>query len=359
MKKVLIIQQKMIGDVLLSSILCEWVRKHYPEAEIHYIVNDYTVAVVQNNPFIDKLIVFERKHRKNKWEFNKFLRSIHQEQYDWVIDAFGRLESNLMTFASSAPRRTSYHKNYTKMVYTETVKRKGTVYTNAGNALEDRLRLVVPEKEIANNIIRPKIYLSPEEMETSRLRMARFGIDFEMPIIMFGILGSDNSKSLPLEYMSQIIDNTIKKTDAQILFNYIPSQKDEALRIFHGISKENQLKVKFDLYAENLRDFLGLLSQCTVLVGNEGGAVNMAKALEIPTFTIFSPWIHKQAWNMFEDGKFHVSVHLADWEPQIYSDHSMKEIKKEVDKYYHLLSPDRFKKSLETFLMQHISPVID
>ena len=36
--KILVIQQKMIGDVLVSSLLCNNLRKAYPSAQIDYMV---------------------------------------------------------------------------------------------------------------------------------------------------------------------------------------------------------------------------------------------------------------------------------------------------------------------------------
>ena len=56
--KILVIQQKMIGDVLLSSILCNSLRKAYPTAQIDYLVHENTVPVLENNPNIDTIIRF-------------------------------------------------------------------------------------------------------------------------------------------------------------------------------------------------------------------------------------------------------------------------------------------------------------
>ena len=36
--KYLIIQQKMIGDVLTSSILCEAIKQKNPSAKVHFLV---------------------------------------------------------------------------------------------------------------------------------------------------------------------------------------------------------------------------------------------------------------------------------------------------------------------------------
>jgi heptosyltransferase-2 len=40
--KILIIQQKMIGDVLVSSIICNNLRRAYPDAQIDYLVYEST-----------------------------------------------------------------------------------------------------------------------------------------------------------------------------------------------------------------------------------------------------------------------------------------------------------------------------
>ena len=62
--KILIIQQKMIGDVLTSSILFEALRTQYKEATLHYLINQNTVAVVENNPYIDEFIIVSPKDLK-------------------------------------------------------------------------------------------------------------------------------------------------------------------------------------------------------------------------------------------------------------------------------------------------------
>ena len=54
--KVLVIQIKMIGDVLASTVICEAIKKEHPDWEVHYLIQKSTFPVVENNPFIDKVI---------------------------------------------------------------------------------------------------------------------------------------------------------------------------------------------------------------------------------------------------------------------------------------------------------------
>ena len=136
---------------------------------------------------------------------------------------------------------------------------------------------------------------------------------------MISVLGSgDSARLIPWQQMAKIIDAVVDHTNGQILFNYIPKQIHEAKAVYNFCKAETKSKIFFDVFGKSLREFLCITHHCTALIGNEGGAVNMAKALNIPTFTIFSPWIKKEAWSMFEDGKSHVSVHLSDYQPQLF-----------------------------------------
>ena len=73
----------------------------------------------------------------------------------------------------------------------------------------------------------------------------------------------------------------------KLLFNRIPNQSTEAKNIYDQCSEEAKSKIYLDIVGENLRSLIGILYYCKILVGNDGGAVNMAKALQKPTFTIF------------------------------------------------------------------------
>src|SRR5690606_26210062 len=139
------------------------------------------------------------------------------------------------------------------------------------------------------------------------------------PLFMIGILGSEWYKTYPLNSMAELLDFIVSQTNASLLFNYIPNQKEDALKLYGLLNETTQKHVYFDIYADSLRTFLGILSQCNALIGNEGGIVNMAKALQIPTFSLFSPSVDKETWQIFEDEK-NISIHLKDLKPEIYAE---------------------------------------
>ena len=70
--KILIIQHKMIGDVLLTSLLCENIKKAFPNATVDYLINTNTLPVLENNPYIDEKIIFNEKENKGLLKLIKF-----------------------------------------------------------------------------------------------------------------------------------------------------------------------------------------------------------------------------------------------------------------------------------------------
>lgn len=348
--KILVIQQKMIGDVLTSTIICEALRNKYPDATIAYLVNSSTKPVIQENPFFDYIIEFKNEYRTSKKKFYAFLKEIKNTKYDLVIDAYGKLESNLITYFSKAPKKVSFYKWYTQLLYSKVIRRKPLPITNASIAIENRLRLVYPEDTVTSNIISPRIFLTEEEKNTSKAFLASHGITKNTPLIMMSVVGSNMRKTLPFEYMAKLIDEIAATTKANLLFNYIPSQAKDAKEIYELTKMDTQKHIHFDVFGKSLRSFIAILSHCDALIGNEGGAVNIAKALDKPTFTIFSPWIIKKDWNMFEDGIKHDSVHLFDFKPELYGNKTPKEMKDKAFILYENFSSELIIPSLSRYL---------
>lgn len=348
--KILVIQQKMIGDVLTSSVLFEALRKKYPQAELHYLIHKHTAAVVEHNPFIDKILLFDPETDEKLFGFFSFLRGIKKEGYDVVIDVYSKINSAALTAFSGAKKRISYHKWYTKKAYTKTFLHKLKPETIAGLAIENRMQLLQGLDEDFPKEIKPKLYLTAEERKAAKRRLEADGISLNKPLIMCGILGSSTNKTYPLPYMAQVLDFIVEKSDAQLLFNYIPKQVEEAGQLYDLCKPETQKRIYFDIFGTSLRDFMAITSHCHALFGNEGGAINMAKALDVATFAIFSPHIKKDNWSIYEDGQNNVSVHLADFKASELKDQTTSEISKKAGYFYKLLTPNLIFAKLEHFL---------
>lgn len=353
MKKILIIQNKRIGDVLISSVIANNFKKKYPKSEIHLMAYEFTHGVIENNPNIDQIISINEKELKQIPNLVKTIQNVRKEKYDIIFDPYSKLQSRLICKFGGA-KQTIGHKSRKKIgnlgYYTHPVgilKKKTHI---AGKAIEDRIHLLQQAGTFENIDYEPKIFLTEAEKQ------------FRVPekyqskkIIMLGILGSTPQKSMPYEYVAQLVDYIADTFDCFLLFNYAPNQKAEADKIYELC--RNKANIILDVYAKSIRDFAVLMNQCAVLVSNEGGTVHIAKAIGKPTFTIFSPYINKDDWSSFEDGKLHQSVHLLDFIPDAITNLSYeksKEIEKNPRELYLKLTPEMIIPELHDFLKRHL-----
>lgn len=353
MKKILIIQNKRIGDVLISSVIANNYKAKYPDSVVHLMAYDFTHGVIQNNPNIDKIISINEKELKKIGNLAKMILQVRSEKYDVIFDPYSKLQSRLICKFGGA-KQTVGHKSRKKIgnlgYYTHPVGILESKSHICGKAIEDRIHLLKQVDTFENINYEPKIFLTEKEVQ---FRVPEKYQDKK--IIMLGILGSTPQKSMPYEYIAQIVDHIATAFNCYLLFNYAPNQKAEADKIYDLC--QNKSNIILDIYAPSIRDFAVLMNQCAVLVSNEGGTVHIAKALNKPTFTIFSPYINKDDWSSFEDGKFHKSVHLLDFLPNAISDLSYeqnKEIEKNPRELYLKLTPEMIIPELDSFLKEQL-----
>lgn len=314
----------MIGDVLLSSIICNNLRKAYPDAQIDYLVYESTTPVLEGNTSIDNIILFQEKHRKSKKELLILALEIRSKKYDILIDAYSKLESWLIVFLSGAKRKISYKKTGRSFLYTDNIPFTEFPKTNLGLAIERRLSLLAPLNLDIKIDAHPKLFVTQKENQEAIALLEKHKLRKDRKTVMISLLGSEKLKTYPLEYMAKVVDTIADTRDVNILFNYFPKQISEAKKVFDTCKKSTQEKIYFDLLGRDLRSFIALMNNCDLIIGNDGGAINMAKALGKPSFIVFSPWIEKKIWATLEDGVHHVSVHLNDYKPDLLAEKVFK-----------------------------------
>ena len=351
MKKILVIQNKRIGDVLIASVLANNLKSHFPKSHISYFVYDYTAGVLEQNPNIDRVILAQDRELKKLKVLWKTIRNIRQERYDIVIDPYAKFQSRMMCLFSRAPERIGFKRAHKKLklpFYTQAIEFLPKATQPCGKAIEDRMHLLTQAFGIQNPDPNYKIHLTETEQQYARIET------LQKPVIMLGVLGSSPNKSLPYAYTAEIIDFIAANYNATLLFNYAPPQEAEAQKIYDLCKHREQIHL--EVYEDSIRGFIKLMNQCDLLVSNEGGSVHIAKALNKPTFTIYSPYIDKSHWNSFEDGVLHDSVHLLEEKPDLFDSFTLEErrsIEKTPDRLYKELTPDLILKRLKPYLAQH------
>lgn len=352
MKKILVIQNKRIGDVLISSVIANNIKKVFPQSEVTYFVYEYTTGVLENNPNIDRIISVKEKELKSYSKLFQTISRIKKEAYDIIFDPYSKLQSRLICLFSGAKYRIGLkraHKELKLPFYTHPISHLQHRSKNCGKAIEDRINMIDAVFGLQHPEYAPKIFLTSEEKNYPGTQ------PLEKPILMLGVLGSTPQKSMPYEYMVAIVDFITANYDGTLLFNYAPGQKEEAQKVYEMCQEKE--RIHLDIYEDSIRGFIKLMNQCDLLVSNEGGSVHIAKALNKPTFTIYSPYVNKEHWCSFEDGDQHDSIHLLEEKPDLFNSFTLEErrlIEEDPHSLYKQLTPAMILGKLKPFLDLHL-----
>ncbi|MBT0608496.1 glycosyltransferase family 9 protein [Aequorivita echinoideorum] len=357
MKKILVIQNKRIGDVLISSVIANNIKKVFPQSEVTYFVYDYTAGVLENNPNIDRIISVKEKKLKKFSNLLATVAKIRKEKYDIIFDPYSKFQSRLICLFSGAKYRIGLkraHKELKFPFYTHPISFLEHRSKNCGKAIEDRINMIALVFQLEDAGYAPKIFLTEKEKNYPKIEK------IQRPIIMLGILGSTPQKSMPYHYMVEIIDFITSNYNGTILFNYAPHQKPEAQKIYEMC--KNKDRINLDIYENSIRGFIQLMNKCDMLVSNEGGSVHITKALDRPTFTIYSPYVNKEHWCSFEDGDRHDSIHLLEEKPDLFNSFTLEErrkIEEDPQFLYQQLTPEMIFQKLKPFLDHHLNSTIN
>src|SRR5258706_12073580 len=104
--RVLIILLGAIGDVVRALPLLGRLRRAWPLAHIAWAVEPKSKPVVEGHPWLDELIVYDRRHAPRS--FVPFLRSVRAERFDLVIDLQRHLKSGVIGMVSGARDRIGF-----------------------------------------------------------------------------------------------------------------------------------------------------------------------------------------------------------------------------------------------------------
>ena len=116
-KRILIIRLSAIGDVVLATPLAKALREAFPDAHIAWVVEAKCRDVLEGNPYLDEVIVWQRMQsggsalgRAVRYiaEARELSRKLKARKFDVAIDFQGLLRSALVARVSGARLRIGY-----------------------------------------------------------------------------------------------------------------------------------------------------------------------------------------------------------------------------------------------------------
>ncbi|MNG93353.1 Lipopolysaccharide core heptosyltransferase RfaQ [compost metagenome] len=295
--KYLVVQTKQIGDVLISTALCNNLKQNDPNGEVHYLVMDYCAGMAEGNPNIDRLIVIE-KARRNEWRYMKaLLLGIRRERYDVVINSQGQMIGLLTCLISGARLRIGFDSFPWRLGHNRIVRfRHDTEHRGNSTLVDDRFSLLKP-LGLAREDRNYYLWLSEEEKRQGRETLLAAGVDLSRPLIAMGVNSLGHYKRWPIDCFAEVARWLIEEHDAQILVYCGPGEEEYNRGLKPLLPPEVQASVFDQIKTRSVRELVGLFAHCQLFVGNDTGPRHIAQALDMPLLTIVAPQGHSAIAN--------------------------------------------------------------
>lgn len=294
-KKILVIRFRRVGDAILTTALCSSLRLTFPNAEIHYVLNDGIDSLFLDHPEITKIITFTQKENSNYLDFTKKIKKLmKEEKYDILIDTRSTAKTLLFAlFSLKTKFRIGTKKIYNIFLHNYRIENRNNKKTDVISHL---LMLLDPLKKIAdvNYEHNFTLHITPEEKNEFYRYMIKQGIDPKKPKIMVAASTRLNNKMWRLERIKKILELIIEKYDAQIILNVTGYETKIAKKLHQDMNLNSRVFTTID--AKSLRELAMLTINCDFFFGNEGGPRHISQALSIPSYAIFPPGISKKMW---------------------------------------------------------------
>lgn len=291
--KILVIRFRQMGDAILATPLLSTLHRSFPDAELHFVLNERIALLFEGHPTISRLITFSDAERHAPLTYlRKVWQTVHQTRYDAIIDMRSTL--NTMPFALfslSSKWRIGIRKPYTLGIYNHRI--EGC--EDYESMITHNLKLAAPLKPAVTDR-NLSLNISEKEKSDFRTYMQYEGIDFSRPVMLVGVTAKLENKTWAEDRMTETLRRLLDTfPPMQLIFNYAPGREAEnARRIYEHLGANPH--VFLQIQAKSPRELAAMAANCTAYFGNEGGGRHIVHAMGKPSLVVCSPLASKTTW---------------------------------------------------------------
>ncbi|MDR2905019.1 MAG: glycosyltransferase family 9 protein [Helicobacteraceae bacterium] len=273
--KILLIQLRQLGDVILTSAATRQLRKIYPDAEIVFMSEHLGINAYKFSPRVNRIWAINRK--LSFIETIKLFLQVRHEKFDLVIDYFSNPRSAQITFFSGAKERTGFNFNLRKLAYTKSV----NIPFAEEYAAKSKIRLI---EHLGGDLNDDVIECFIDD--NYRKFADEFAIKhkFENRTIALCTVSRREYRVIKPKFWAKIANYLIKK-GYKIWFIYGPGEKHYPQKVFDLLEDKNEAIIDHEI--NEVLQTRAVLEKCLLYMGNDGGNKHLAVTAGIPTITIF------------------------------------------------------------------------
>ncbi len=270
MRKCLIIQTAFLGDVILATALVEKLRLHYPDLTIDFLLRKGNETLVENNPHINRVLVWDKKNKKYR-NLLRIIRAVKSSKYDLVVNLQRFGASGLIAGRSKAKEIVGFDKNPLSFLFDKKIEHK---IGNGLHEVERNQKLI--EAYTDAEFAKPRLYPGLADYE----KVQNYVND---SLVCMAPASVWETKQLPKEKWVELI-NSPALVDMTIYLLGGPADKALNEEI---LSQAKHSKIENLAGKLSIMESVALIKAATMTYVNDSGPLHMASAVNAPVTAFF------------------------------------------------------------------------
>jgi heptosyltransferase-1 len=284
---ILIIKPSALGDIALTLPALAALRNSFPDAHISWLVRPEYAGLLEGHPYLDQIILFDRKQMAGMWrrpkalcQLRKLIRQLRREQFDIVFDFQGLLRTAFLGWVARSPQRIGMAnaREGATLFYTKKIKPD----TPDGHLVDHYLALV---KGVVGQVDNTEFFLPQDAGAEAFVRAMLLKHHIELGKYIVLVPGSAHqTKCWPVERFALLADHITHTYGLPVITVGSPSEKETA-SCLQSKARTSVLNVAGDT---NLKQLVSLLRHARLVVSNDTGPGHIAAGLGVPLVMLFS-----------------------------------------------------------------------
>ena len=278
-QRILIIKPSSLGDVTHALPVLRLVRRKWPAAHISWLVAPFCAGLLQGNPDLNEIILFDRRHYGSAWkswraglDLLRLHRDLRGRQFDLVIDLQGLFRSGWLSRITGAAVRIGFEnaRELAPLFYTHRVPVPSLEVHAVDRYLSVAAALGCPTG--------PAEFSFPHTDEDRRCIDSLIPPGQRYAVLMPG--ANWETKRWPVENFAALVQPLRDRFGLASVLSGGADVTELARRVPEALSLAGKT---------SLRQLVALLERADLVIANDSGPMHIAAALGRPLVTIFGP----------------------------------------------------------------------
>ena len=278
--KFLIIQTAFIGDVVLATPMAEALAQ-LDNAEVHFLVRKGNESLLENNPFIDRILIWN-KHQNKLRNLFQLGNEIRKEKFDCVINLQRFASTGFLTWRSGAAKKIGFQENPFSFCFSSKFKHE---VNNGRHEVNRNLELL---REFVPGNFPPRLFPSVQNFEAVTEFKSKPYVCVAPSSVWF-------TKQWPKENFIQLVSELAKKHHVFLLGAKGDFDLCEEVR---GVENFNATNLCGKL---NFLESAALMRDATMNFVNDSAPMHFASAMNAPTTAFFCSTIPEFGFGPLSD----------------------------------------------------------